>query len=155
MDTRTISLEDWAEYARKGVDIPITVPLHGSSMEPLIRYMKDPVTIIPLKREPLVGDIVLFRRADGAHVVHRVYRVTPDRVITWGDNCAGPDAPLKREDVLGLVTAMQRHGRRYPLDTEAQRRYGLRWMRKHRRVWMAYRRMRGKAGRVVKRLVGK
>ena len=153
MDTRTISLEDWARYAQKGVEIPITVPLHGSSMEPLIRYMKDEVTIVPLKRAPMVGDIVMFRRADGAHVVHRVYRVTQEEVITWGDNCLGPDAPLKREDVLGLVTAMRRNGKRYPLDTARQRAYGVRWMRRGRKVWLAYRRMRGRAGRAVRRFV--
>ena len=150
METRTITLEEWAEYAQKGVDIPITVPLHGSSMEPMIRYMKDPVTIIPLKREPLVGDIVMFRRADGAYVAHRVYRVTPDRIITWGDNCAAPDAPLRRENVLGLLTAMERGGKRYNLDTDRQRQYGKRWMEKGRGPWMMYRRVRGKVGRTIR-----
>ena len=147
-----MTLEDWACYAQKGVDIPIVVPLHGNSMEPLIRYMKDQVTIVPLKREPMVGDIVMFRRSDGAHVVHRVYQVTPEQVITWGDNCWGPDAPLQHRDVLGLVTAMQRRGRRRDLDTEAQRAYGKRWMSRWRKPWLHYRRLRSRAAHLVRRL---
>ena len=37
------------------------LPIRGTSMLPLIRYKVDPVTILPLDREPLEGDIVLFR----------------------------------------------------------------------------------------------
>lgn len=153
METKKLSLEEWGEYAKKGADIPITVPLHGSSMEPLIRYMKDPVTIVPLKRDPLVGDIVMFRRSDGAYVAHRVYKVTANKIITWGDNCVRPDAPLLRKDVIGLIISMERNGKKHLLDTDKQRAYGIRWMTFYRRLWRIYINLRHVAGRVIRFLL--
>ena len=137
-----LSLEKWRELGANGVAIPIKMPLHGTSMKPLIRPEKDVVTIIPLAREPMVGDIVLFRRSDGKNIAHRVHKVFPDGIQTWGDNCFLPDAPIKREDVYGLIVSMEKHGRTRPLDTDRQRTYGVRWMKYGRRVWMALRRVR-------------
>jgi len=153
METKKITLEDWSEYARKGIDIPITVTLHGSSMEPLIRYMKDPVTIIPLKREPMVGDIVMFHRADGAYVAHRVHQGTPNRIITWGDNCIRPDAPLERGDILGLLVSMERNGKRRELDTDEQRAWGIRWHKRWRKPWLFCRRNLGRVKRCIKLII--
>ena len=152
MDKISLGLEKWAEYARNGIDIPITTLLHGNSMEPLIRYMKDEVTITPMKREPLVGDVVLFRRADGKYVVHRVHQVTEAGVRTWGDNCVSPDAPLRREDVLGLVVRVKRGGREIALDTPEQRAYGERWTRRGRAVWLRYKRLRALGGKAIRKV---
>ena len=145
-----LSLEQWRELGMNGVAIPMSIPLHGTSMKPLIRPEKDTVTIVPLAREPMVGDIVLFRRSDGKNIVHRVYKVFPDGLQTWGDNCLLPDAPIKREDVYGLVVSMEKKGKTYALDTDRQRACGLRWMKYGRPVWMALRRIRAFGGRMIR-----
>lgn len=155
MKTKTLTIDQWCEYAHIGACIPITVTLNGSSMEPLIRYKKDPVTIIPIYRDPMIGDIVLFRRADGAFVAHRVFQVSSQSVITWGDNCIFPDKPIDKDDVLGLLVSTKRFGRRILLDTEKQRSFGVFWMRTGRKPWHLYRRMRARVGKFVRTIYNK
>lgn len=150
-----LTVEQWLELVKRGANIPVTIPILGVSMLPLIRYKIDPVTIVPLRREPTEGDVVLFRRfGDGVMVVHRVFRVMEDRVQTWGDNCPKPDHPVVREDVLGLVVSVSRNGKTIPLDTEEQRRRGVRWMHSpiRRRLWFAWRHARGGLGNLIRKV---
>lgn len=146
-NTTGISLEKWRELGENGIDIPMRIPLHGRSMKPLIRPEKDIVTIMPMVREPKIGDIVLFQRNDGKFIVHRVYRVFSDGIQTWGDNCQRADVPMKREDVYGLIVSMERDGRTYQLDTDKQRTFGIRWMKYGRKAWMVLKRIKRLAGR--------
>lgn len=137
-----IDLENWRELGRNGVTIPITIQLYGTSMKPLINTKKDIVTIMPLSRDPMVGDIVMFRRADGKNIAHRVYRVFPDGIQTWGDNCIRADAPIKYDDIYGLVVSISKNGKVYDLDNDKQRTYGIRWMKYGRPVWMMLKKIR-------------
>ncbi len=150
-----LSVEQWQALVQRGARVPVTIPIMGNSMVPVIRYKVDPTTIVPLSREPMEGDIVLFRRAgDAALVVHRVWRVLEDQVQTWGDNCPNPDRPVPREDVLGLAVSVRRNGRDIPLDTEEQRRRGVRWMHSpiRRRLWFAWRDFRWRVGNLIRRV---
>lgn len=145
----------WCSLVERGMDIPLTIPIYGSSMMPLIRYGKDPATIVPLRREPLEGDIVLFRRQDGELVIHRVWKLLPEGSLqTWGDNCHSKDKPIRRQDALGLVVSVNRDGREIPLDTPRQRRRGVKWMTSpiRRPVWFAYCQARVLAGRLIRRV---
>lgn len=150
-----LTMEQWLALVERGANIPVTIPIMGVSMLPLIRYKIDPATIVPLRREPKEGDIVLFRRfGDGVAAVHRVFRVTEDGVQTWGDNCPKPDHPVGREDVLGLVVSIRRNGQIVPLDTEEQRRRGVRWMRSpiRRRLWLLWNRGCWFMGNLIRRV---
>lgn len=125
---RTLSVEGWHTLSREGTDIPIQICLAGESMRPLIRKGKDPVTILPLRRPPKRGDVVLFADSRGRYVVHRVWKVGQGIVITLGDHCDAPDAPLTQEQIWGLVTEVRRKGRRIPLDNAVGRLLGRLWM---------------------------
>lgn len=153
--TVSLTAEQWVALAKRGAKVPMTIPIMGTSMLPLIRYKVDPVTIMPLDREPVEGDIVLFRHeGDGALVVHRVYRVGDGKVQTWGDNRLKPDRPMDRDAVLGLVVSMRRGDRTIPLDTEEQRCRGIRWMRSpiRRRLWLAWSSLRWLPGKLIRKL---
>ena len=113
-----VSLEKWRELGENGVTIPLKIPLQGVSMEPLIRSRKDIVTIMPLVRDPVVGDIVLFRRNDGKNIVHRVCRVFPDGIQTWGDNCYSPDPFITISSVIGIAVSFNRNGQTINLDSK-------------------------------------
>ena len=145
-------VEKWRELGDKGIVIPMKIPLHGDSMMPLIRPEKDIVTIMPLTRAPMVGDIVLFRRSDGKNIVHRVYRVFPNGIQTWGDNCQRADAPRKRNDVYGLIVSVEKDGNTYQLDTDKQRAYGVGWMKYGRPAWLIVQRIKSAAGRIIRRV---
>lgn len=145
-----LCLEKWRELGKNGAAIPMRIPLHGSSMKPLIRSEKDIVTIMPLIRDPMIGDIVLFRGSDGRIIVHRVYRIFPGGIQTWGDNCLRADAPRKREDIYGLIVSVEKDGKIYQLDTDEQRAYGIRWMKYGRPVWGALKKIRAIGGKIIR-----
>jgi len=59
-----------------------------------------------------VGDVVVFRRRD-ALLCHRVTAVLSSQEIeTRGDGETGPDEPVRREDLMGTVSAIIRRGQR-------------------------------------------
>lgn len=126
--TRSIGIEDWCRLAREGAAPPVTIVLEGSSMQPLIRRGKDPVTIIPLQRPVKIGDVVLFTTGNNRFVVHRVWKLKPGQVRTFGDNCWYPDLWIPDACVLGQVICCSRNGRKIRLDTQASRNWGRFWM---------------------------
>jgi len=149
---RSLSIEQWHQYGLQGDMLPVTITLEGESMRPLIRRGKEPVTILPLMRRPLIGDVVLFRGGPKRYVVHRVWKMRDGLVQTLGDNCVTPDAWMPLEDVWGLVVRFERFGRSWRLDTANARAFG--------RIWMAlfpvrvfYKKCRGLAARIVKRVL--
>lgn len=151
MNTRSIPIAEWAVLAREGVAPPVTIPLEGSSMQPLIRRSMDPVTIVPLQRSLKKGDVVLFTTGPGRYVVHRVWKLTQDQVLTLGDNCLNPDSWMPLACVLGQAVAFRRNGRRYRLDTTGARLWGRFWM------WLypirkCYKRFRSFAGRCYRKV---
>lgn len=124
---RSITIEIWCALAREGAAPPVTIFLEGDSMRPLIRRGKDPVTIVPLTRELMKGDVVLFRLGE-RYVVHRVWQLKDGLVRTYGDNCLNPEPWFPAEQVLGQVTTFKRNGRTHRLDTPAARAWGRGWM---------------------------
>ena len=145
---RSIPMEVWCGLAREGIAPPVTICLEGDSMRPLIRRGKDPVTIVPLSRGIRTGDVVLFRLGT-RYVVHRVWRMRPGMVQTFGDNCWNPEPWFPEEQVLGQVVCFSRGGRTHRLDTEAARTFGKIWMAIH-PVRKCFKRLRAIAGRLYR-----
>lgn len=147
--TRSIPMEQWCALAREGTAPPVTICLEGDSMRPLIRRGKDPVTIVPLTRSLMKGDVVLFRLGV-RYVVHRVWKLEGSLVQTFGDNCWNPEPWFPREQVLGQVVRYVRNGRMHRLDTPAARAWGRAWMALHplRRCYM---RLRSLLGRIYRK----
>lgn len=125
---RTISIEEWCALNREGAHLTARIRLDGNSMYPLIRRMQDYVTVHPLDRKILKGDIVLFKRADGRYVVHRVRKIKRQTVLTMGDNCSCPDSEITTDSVLGYITRIERGGRIINADTCIWRLLGLIWL---------------------------
>lgn len=96
--------EIWETLAAEGFNVAIKVPILGGSMQPLLRPKGDFVKIIPLRRDLVLGDIIVFRRDDGRLIMHRVCKLMQDRVQTIGDNCEKPDRPVPYDAVFGLAT---------------------------------------------------
>lgn len=149
---RSLTVAQWEALVQSGADIPVKTVLDGVSMQPLIRKGVDTVTIIPLARPLKPGDIVLFRRMDGAYVVHRVRRMLTHKIVTLGDNCWCEDAPIDPACVLGLASHMQRNGRTISLDNALSRALGRCWMGCH-KIRMGYRRLRALVFRLGKKVI--
>ena len=97
-------------------------------MMPLIRRGKDPVTIAALQRPLKIGDVVLLTTGADRYVVHRVWKISGEKVRTLGDNCVNPDPWITRDRVLGQAILYSRNNRKHRLDTAAARLWGRVWM---------------------------
>ena len=86
-------LLDSAEY------VPLNIS--GSSMTPFLVHSRDTVYLSKVTRPLKKGDMILYRRDNGAYILHRIYRVTPDGywLVEKG---------LRPDQVLALVTAVRR-----------------------------------------------
>ena len=123
-----LSVVEWRKLTQEGLSIPVRIQLNGYSMQPLVRRLRDHVTIIPLKRPLKRGDVVLFADDLGRYVVHRVWKLDETCVTTLGDHCYQPDPPLEYSRVWGLVTKLERGSRVISLDCSGARAWGRFWM---------------------------
>ena len=106
---RILTIPEWHNMALQGIAPPMRIPIHGNSMFPLIRMDRDYVTIHPLNGMPEVGDIVLFDDPPrGRYVLHRVWKIDNDHILTWGDNCFQPDGWLPLEAIWGKAVMIER-----------------------------------------------
>lgn len=124
----TIGINEWCVLAKNGSAPPATIYLEGSSMMPLIRRGKDPVTIAPLQHPLRIGDVVLLTTGAERYVVHRIWKIREENIRTLGDNCINPDPWITRDQVLGQVVCYRRNNVKYRLDTTASRLWGRVWM---------------------------
>jgi hypothetical protein len=96
-----------------GKGVPFRFQARGASMYPFIQD-RDLVTISPLKNgKPRPGDSIAFCLPDsGKLAVHRIIGRKAGGFLTRGDNSAGPDGLVPLGDVFGLVTRVERQGKR-------------------------------------------
>lgn len=100
----------------------------GKSMLPLLRENRD-VMVIDKKTEQRCKrlDAVLYK-SGGRYVLHRVIRVRDDDYVIVGDNCRRLEYGITDDDVLGVLTAVIRNGRReVSMDSPVCRFYAHLW----------------------------
>ncbi len=119
-----ITLEQWKEAVKDNPDMPVDVFTNGTSMYPLLHCYQDSVKLVPFQREMEIGDIIMFLRADGKEIIHRLSWMDEEMVQTIGDNCDKPDAKVPRSSVVGLVTHVCNRGRLIHVDSGFWRFYG-------------------------------
>ncbi len=92
----------------------IIFPNKGTSMLPLLREGRD-VMIIKKKKKGKrfhKGDAVLFERANGDLVLHRISDVIRGGgYLIIGDNCTEKEY-VREKDVLGIMTGVIRDGKK-------------------------------------------
>lgn len=91
----------------------IVVGTVGTSMRPLLVQRKTAAVIRAFDRESgelRSGDVVLFRRGDKL-ILHRIVRVEKDGYGLCGDNRWRVEHGVRREQILGVMTAFIRDGK--------------------------------------------
>ena len=145
----SLSVSEWHKLALGGIKIPVRTLIRGYSMEPLIRYNRDYVTVIPLSESLAEGDIVLFSdHYQKRYVLHRVWTLENERVLTWGDNCDRPDAWMTVNDIWGKVILIERG--KHKITPDAQK--GLLYARLWHITGRAYRKSRGTVSHIYHRI---
>lgn len=89
--------------------------IKGTSMMPLLDQNKDAVHLVPIKDEPKVNDIVLFRRENGALVLHRIIKIKDSIFIIRGDNCISSEN-VERRQIIARADAVYKDGKYIPCD---------------------------------------
>lgn len=115
---------------------PVHFSPNGTSMLPLLRQGRDGVTLGPLPPVLRKYDIVLYRRAGGQYVLHRIVAVGHSYTC-MGDNQFDPEPGVQRGQMLAVVTALTRGGRRCSVSAPGYWLYCRLWhhSRPLRRLW--------------------
>lgn len=117
------------------------LPFQGISMLPMLRQGKDTVELSPLPPRLKKYDLPVYRYPSGKIVMHRVVAVEADHYVCLGDNTYQYEQ-IRPEQMIGLVTAFCRGGKRIPVEARSYRIYS--------RVWVALYPLR-RAVRMAKR----
>lgn len=100
----------------------------GYSMYPLFLPGRDQAVIAPLTRPPRRGDVVLYRREGSILVLHRVWRVKDGKFYAVGDHQREVEGPLEMTCVRGVLAAVVREGRTFPVSHPAYRLLAWGWL---------------------------
>lgn len=105
------------------------VPTKGTSMWPLLKEGESRVQIAARDgRQLKKGDVILYRRKDGALVLHRIMQIgEADTFLVCGDHQWKPDEPVKEEQILAVAQAFFRNGHYIDENT--------RWYRLYKKFW--------------------
>lgn len=98
------------EILAQGHSVELTVT--GNSMRPMLRHKVSRVRLAPagdLKK----GDIPLYRRDNGAFVLHRVVAREGETFTCCGDNQWHLERNLRPDQVLAVMTDFSRNGERW------------------------------------------
>lgn len=131
---QNISIQNWWELAgqleQEGTSAPLYFKVTGGSMVPLIGNGRDEVVVFRREGAVKKGDIVLFkaRTRHGDYVLHRVYRIRGDQILTLGDGNLAPDFWMPLSNIYGIARFLKREKRELDLDSVWMRCYGRLWM---------------------------
>ena len=118
----------------------------GNSMYPIFVSNRDKVTM--KKAEKIKKrDIILYRRADGSYVLHRVIGKDKLGFKLCGDNQIAVEYPVKRENVIATMISFERKGREY--STKCL------WYKIYSFLWCLAVPLRPLKFKIIKKLMGK
>jgi len=103
--------------------VPFRFRARGFSMSPLIKD-GDVLTVAPCGETRLrPGDAVAFiSPLNGKPIVHRIICLDRGFVVVKGDNVAEPDDLVPERDILGIVTSVEREGKKVRFGLGAEKR---------------------------------
>ena len=105
----SVLMPEYETLLKEGVELPLVIS--GGSMLPFLAPGRDSVMLKepdrPLKR----GDIVFYRRRNGAYILHRLLRVRGDSCWMVGDAQTIIEGPLDRSCIFAYVTRVHRKGK--------------------------------------------
>lgn len=98
------------EAFRQGLSA--TIGITGYSMRPLLWPKRDSAILSPCDPEALRrGDVVLYRRADGSFILHRIVRAGEHAYTMAGDAQKELEYDVPKDAVLAVMTGFIRKGK--------------------------------------------
>lgn len=128
MPKRSVSLEEVMpmilEHLAAGESVQF-IP-KGTSMRPMIHGGRDHVVLSPVKGKLKKHDLPLYRRDNGQYILHRIVKVGETYTMV-GDNQYQREPGIRPDQILAVVTAFVRDGKRYCVTDWSYRAYCLFW----------------------------
>ena len=121
----------------------VTIPVRGVSMLPILKEGRDSVILSPIEKDLRKRDIVLYQRADGSYILHRIARLG-ESYTCIGDAQFVFEKGIAPSQMIAVVTAIRR-GEREIRVTDPFYRLGS-------ALWCASRSLRYFAKRVKRKL---
>ncbi len=100
----------------------------GGSMVPFLAGGRDSVMLSPIDRPLRRGDVILYRRAGGDWVLHRIYKIRGDALWMLGDAQTAVEDGVCRQQAAALVTAVRRKGKALTSDSPLWRFFAGAWL---------------------------
>ena len=98
----------------------------GISMYPMLRNGRDKVVLSPLPDRLKKYDVILYRRAGGQYVLHRIIGVGKSYTCI-GDNQYRKEYGIDRSQVIAVVSSFTRKGKEYSVNGFGYRLYCRVW----------------------------
>ena len=110
--------------------LEVAIPVTGNSMYPLWKHSRD--TVVLTRCDPYTlkkGDVVLYCRASGQAVLHRIIKVHRDSYDLCGDAQVELEWDIPKSSVLAVMCRYSRKGREYSTAQFIYRVYSALWIR--------------------------
>lgn len=124
--TKKITMEELLPFIDEAFknNKTFTIPITGTSMLPLLVQGRDTVTLKKCTETLKKGDLPLYRRKDGAFVLHRVVKVEKNNTYTMcGDNQFLKEKGISHDHIIGVVSDITRNGKTFSVDSKKYQLY--------------------------------
>ena len=113
----------------------VTIIASGTSMEPFIRDKKDKVTLRKPAGKLKKGDVPFYKRKNGQFILHRIIGKDQNGYILRGDNQWVKEYSVTDEDIIAVLSCVEKNGRKHFVDGFYCRAYrffmpAIRWIRR-------------------------
>ncbi len=122
-----ILMEELVSLLEEAEQVPLVIS--GSSMAPFLVHGRDSVLLSKVTRPLKKGDIILYRRDNGAYVVHRICRLERGgSYCLIGDAQTEKESGIRPDQVKALVTSVIRKGQKIGPDSFWWRFFETAWL---------------------------
>lgn len=103
---RPLHLAQAEPLLRERLEATVVLTVTGGSMLPLLAGGRDRVTLGPVPERLCRGEVLLYRRADGSYVLHRLTGFGQDGTLVFcGDRQTEPERGIRPEQVIARAVA--------------------------------------------------
>ncbi len=89
----------------------IPLLISGGSMSPFLIHGRDIVYLSKPPAQLRKGDMILYCRSSGEHVLHRVYKCKNGQYDLLGDAQSTVESGIRHQQVLAIVLSVKRKGK--------------------------------------------
>ncbi len=134
-EKRLCDMDELGPFIEESINLgkKVKLTVTGDSMYPLLKSRVDTVVLaIPPKKDGYVVckkyDIVFYKRDNGRYILHRILKEKDGAFVISGDNETVKEYPVRKDQIIGVVTGFIRKDKFYSPDEIFYRIYAFLWV---------------------------